>query len=287
MRLKPALLAVLAAAPMCAAQTELYRQDPINSIGGYSSQDARNPGGLGWFSEVADNIPGQAGWEIDRVRFWGGYATTEAGKGNTEGFTVRVYEDNGGNPGTRIFEQDVFTFTETVYYSAVFVPPDPWVGYETEVDLSPGFTVPSSGQYWISVVAILARGGSAVEPQWGWVQAPFVTPPDAQQRFFSPFFAPTGNNVDMSFVLFDLPSSTCAPDLTTGAIAGQPGYGVPNGILNNDDFFYYLAQFAAGNLAVADLTTGAIAGQPGYGVPNGVLNNDDFFYYLAIFAAGC
>ncbi|MCB9840531.1 MAG: hypothetical protein H6809_02625 [Phycisphaeraceae bacterium] len=79
----------------------------------------------------------------------------------------------------------------------------------------------------------------------------------------------------------------CEPDLTTGAIPGQPGYGVPNGILNNDDFFYYLAQFAAGNLAVADLTTGAIPGQPGYGVPNGILNNDDFFYYLAIFAAGC
>jgi hypothetical protein len=81
--------------------------------------------------------------------------------------------------------------------------------------------------------------------------------------------------------------TTCPPDLTTGAVAGQPGYGEPNGTLNNDDFFYYLAQFAAGNLAVADLTTGAVAGQPGYGTPNGVLNNDDFFYYLALFAAGC
>jgi hypothetical protein len=80
---------------------------------------------------------------------------------------------------------------------------------------------------------------------------------------------------------------TCRPDLTTGAVAGQPGYGVANGILNNDDFFYYLAQFAAGNLAVADLTTGAVPGQPGYGVPDGVLNNDDFFYYLSLFAAGC
>jgi hypothetical protein len=83
------------------------------------------------------------------------------------------------------------------------------------------------------------------------------------------------------------PSASCAPDLTTGAVAGQPGYGVPNGVLNNDDFFYYLAQFAAGNTAVADLTTGAVAGQPGYGVPNGVINNDDFFYYLGLFAAGC
>jgi hypothetical protein len=79
----------------------------------------------------------------------------------------------------------------------------------------------------------------------------------------------------------------CKPDLTTGAIVGQLGYGVPNGVLNNDDFFYYLAHFAAGNGEVADLTTGAIHGQPGYGIPNGVLNNDDFFYYLAIFAAGC
>ena len=79
----------------------------------------------------------------------------------------------------------------------------------------------------------------------------------------------------------------CDPDLTTGAVQGQPGYGVPNGVLNNEDFFYYLAQFAAGNLAVADLTHGAVPGQPGYGIPNAFLNNDDFFYYLTIFAAGC
>jgi len=80
---------------------------------------------------------------------------------------------------------------------------------------------------------------------------------------------------------------TCRPDLTTTAIPGTPGYGVPNGTLNNDDFFYYLSQFAASNIAVADLTTTAIPGSPGYGVPNGVINNDDFFFYLTAFAAGC
>ncbi len=79
----------------------------------------------------------------------------------------------------------------------------------------------------------------------------------------------------------------CPGDLTTGAIAGQPGYGVPNGLLNTDDFFYYLSQFGAGNVAVCDLTTGAVGGQPGYGVPNGVVTNDDFFFYLSIYAAGC
>jgi hypothetical protein len=89
------------------------------------------------------------------------------------------------------------------------------------------------------------------------------------------------------YVGFAGEGSACEADLTTGAIPGQPGYGVPNGVLNNDDFFYYLSQFAAGNVAVADLTTGAIPGQPGYGVPNGIINNDDFFYYLGLFAAGC
>ncbi|MEZ6233507.1 MAG: immunoglobulin domain-containing protein [Phycisphaerales bacterium] len=81
--------------------------------------------------------------------------------------------------------------------------------------------------------------------------------------------------------------ATCRPDLTAGALPGQPGYGVPNGVLNSDDFFYFLAQFAAGNAAVCDLTTGAVPGQAGYGVPNGVINSDDFFYFLTLYAAGC
>jgi len=57
--------------------------------------------------------------------------------------------------------------------------------------------------------------------------------------------------------------------------------------VNTDDFFYYLAQFTAGNLAIADMTATAIAGSPGYGVPNGTLTNDDFFYFLTVFIAGC
>ena len=88
-------------------------------------------------------------------------------------------------------------------------------------------------------------------------------------------------------LIADSGGPTCEPDLTATAVPGQPGYGVPDGILNNDDFFYYLAQFAGGNVAVADLTSTAVPGQPGYGVPDGIINNDDFFYYLAIFAAGC
>jgi len=108
---------------------------------------------------------------------------------------------------------------------------------------------------------------------------------DGQTGAYLGAFIPTGGAIDSprGFIFIN----TCRPDLTAGAIPGQPGYGAPNGTLSNDDFFYYLAQFAAGNAAVADLTTTAIAGSPGFGIPNGVINNDDFFYYLSLFAAGC
>jgi hypothetical protein len=110
---------------------------------------------------------------------------------------------------------------------------------------------------------------------------------DVQGVYLTTEYATGNDDTNIDNVVFGQEPAGCRPDLTTGAIAGQPGYGVPNGVLNNDDFFYYLAQFAGGNPAVADVTTGAIAGQPGYGIPNGIINNDDFFYYLAIFAAGC
>ena len=53
--------------------------------------------------------------------------------------------------------------------------------------------------------------------------------------------------------------------------------GVPNCVLNNDDFFYYL------QLAWEIPRRRPDAGGPRharYGVPNGVLNNDDFFYLV-------
>ncbi|MEZ6234804.1 MAG: GC-type dockerin domain-anchored protein [Phycisphaerales bacterium] len=79
----------------------------------------------------------------------------------------------------------------------------------------------------------------------------------------------------------------CLPDLTSSAVASDPGYGVPDGRVNNDDFFYYLGQFAAGNAAVCDLTDGSVLGQPGYGTPDGVLNASDFFYFVDFFVRGC
>lgn len=38
----------------------------------------------------------------------------------------------------------------------------------------------------------------------------------------------------------------CIPDFTTTAIPGSPGYGLPNGVVTNDDFFYCLVLFSQG-----------------------------------------
>jgi hypothetical protein len=190
--MKTAAFAVLAASALtfAASADELYRQNPIDVAGGFSSQDARNPGGLGWFSEVSDNFHLNAASTVNRIQFWGGYA--QVTPGNTTGFMIRIYDGSDGIPGTLISTQDITTFTEVsdfVWFNGAH-------RYLTTVDISP-VNLPA-GDFWLSVVAILPRGGTAQEPQWGWVQAPFITPPMARQTFFGSQLI---TNADVAFVV--------------------------------------------------------------------------------------
>jgi len=70
----------------------------------------------------------------------------------------------------------------------------------------------------------------------------------------------------------DLP---CPADLT-----GPDGAGNPDGVLDANDFFFYLGLFASGD-SRADLT-----GAPDGG-PDDIIDANDFFEYLSLFAAGC
>ena len=158
----------------------------------------------------------------------------------------------------------------------------------TPIDIAAGSTVGICLQATASG-GLRYTGTGAIPPVTTWSSSDLTLFSDvarvATVAFTGTLFTPRCFSGNVNYSLSGGP--TCRPDLTTTAVAGSPGYGVPNGVLNNDDFFFYLAAFAGGNLSVADLTTTAVAGSPGYGVPNGVINNDDFFYYLAIFAAGC
>lgn len=81
--------------------------------------------------------------------------------------------------------------------------------------------------------------------------------------------------------------ATCAADLTGSSDPNSPLYGVPDGNSDAADFFFYLDQFVAGNLAIADLSGSSDPNDPSYGTPDGLLDGADFFYYLDVFVLGC
>src|SRR3954464_3518759 len=98
------VLAMAGVAPLSAMGDEFWRQNPQSSAGGYSSQDARKPGGLGGFSGGADNFPGNPAGTINKRDFWGGYGANVQPNTIIHGATIRFYTDNNGHPGTRIFQ---------------------------------------------------------------------------------------------------------------------------------------------------------------------------------------
>ncbi len=167
---------------------------------------------------------------------------------------------------------DFASIPRTVYLDQTTSADEAILDYiDVEYPMSDGG--PWQGSHWAAQPPAQALG----------VMIPLLRP---QDTFYPEFLREPDLRV-LDSLGWELDAPGCTPDLTTTALPGSPGYGVPNGTLNNDDFFYYLAQFATGNLAVADLTTTALPGSTGYGVPNGILNNDDFFFYLASFADGC
>jgi len=80
---------------------------------------------------------------------------------------------------------------------------------------------------------------------------------------------------------------SCGADLSGSSDPNDPAYGVPDGAADSADFFYYLDQFVADNLAVADLTGSSDPNDPAYGTPDGLIDAADFFFFLDLFVLGC
>lgn len=111
-------------------------------------------------------------------------------------------------------------------------------------------------------------------------------------------FAGTSSTLDLAIPSKDTNTTTillnsivvtpdCPADLTGSSNPTDPSFGTPDGVLDSNDFFFYLDRFAAGDLAIADLTGSSDPNNPGIGVPDGTLDASDFFFYLGLFAAGC
>lgn len=80
---------------------------------------------------------------------------------------------------------------------------------------------------------------------------------------------------------------TCPADISGSANPASDDFGIPDGTLGAEDFFYYLDRFAAGDLTVADLTGSIDPNSPDFGVPDHTLGAEDFFFYLDLFGQGC
>ncbi|MCC6284016.1 MAG: SGNH/GDSL hydrolase family protein [Phycisphaerales bacterium] len=79
----------------------------------------------------------------------------------------------------------------------------------------------------------------------------------------------------------------CVADMTGTNEPSDPHFGVPDGLVDATDFFYFLDRFVENNLARADLSGSADPNDPAYGLPDGAIDSNDFFYYLDVFVEGC
>lgn len=83
------------------------------------------------------------------------------------------------------------------------------------------------------------------------------------------------------------PEELCPADLSASQVSTDPTYGVPDGVVDTSDLYYFLDQFNEGNYDVADLTTTSDPQDPGYGIPDHVIDAQDYFYYLDIYGEPC
>jgi len=91
--------------------------------------------------------------------------------------------------------------------------------------------------------------------------------------------------------MIECPTGGCSPaDLTTNGatLPGQPGFGVPDQVVDADDLNFFLSAWVAGD-AVADLTTNGapLPGQSGFGVPDPTVDADDLNLFLNFWRQGC
>ncbi|MBX3365170.1 MAG: zinc-dependent metalloprotease [Phycisphaeraceae bacterium] len=151
----------------------------------------------------------------------------------------------------------------------------------------------NGGSTWVNLETV---GPAGPEVEGGWYYrtfrvADYVAPTNQMRIRFHASDLGAGSVVEAAVDAISMRIAACASpcpgDLSGSSDANDPAYGVPDGIVDAADFFYFLDQFASGNLAVADLTGSSDPNDPAYGVPDGVIDAADFFFFLDIFVLGC
>ena len=130
---------LLLQSPLVQAQNYVYEQLP-GQFGGFSSD--------GIVLTVADNFELDQNALISGLVWWGGYFNPPPGSDN---FTISLYSDNGGQPGTVLEQYDLGVVNAVA--TGLFVnPPDLYPEFEYSANLPTPFLAQAGVTYWLSIV---------------------------------------------------------------------------------------------------------------------------------------
>jgi hypothetical protein len=132
----------------------LYIQ-PFDMTGNaYTSQNDTS-GGNGLFAQVYDNFTLASASTVTAVDFTGEYFNPPM-QGTITQFTVGIYVDNAGQPGSLLYQTQSATFNETFLGN--------FAGFPTYTySVATSFALAGGTQYWLSVYPDLG-----FPPEWGW-----------------------------------------------------------------------------------------------------------------------
>jgi hypothetical protein len=253
-----AAIGLLAFSGVASAQTGVLDQvSPFTAAGGQTSNFNVDASFLVWDAQVRAGISGT----LEGVTL-----AMDQGLGSA---SVRLRSGTAASPGPVLATQ---TITHTV----------PGVEFVFVDFTSAGLALNAGDTFVIE----LQGNGSGL-----WVRGTYIPPP-ALPYYPEPLYLLGGPHADGNWRIgFEtyMVSGTggCAADLSGSSDPNDPAYGVPDGSADAADFFYYLDQFVANNIAEADLTGSSDPNDSGYGVPDGIIDAGDFFYYLDLFVLGC
>jgi hypothetical protein len=216
------VVAVLAHAGAASADPILYAQPPHSPVQSTrASQHQPTPGLV--FQTFDSFVLGQDAL-ITGINWQGSYFNSLisdpsfAPAANALGFTVALYMDNAGVPGTLVGSE---TFSpsnagETFVGQQAFTPTLGLSIYNYSASLGSGFLATAGMTYWLSVYA-LSPDASPTEAQWGWNGGTGGNGTSVQ----SLFGVPTVVNLDRTFSIEGQP--TPVPEPSTLLLLGMGG----------------------------------------------------------------
>lgn len=191
------VLAAMIAIPASANQL-VYVQNPDFS-GAYASQN--DPAGFGNFATAYDNFSLASTTHIVQALWIGSYF---GGTGAVTGFTLTIYADNAGIPGTQVYSTGDVAGNANETFIGTDAAGNPTYVYA----MNTAFTAIGGSTYWMSIVPDLA-----FPPQWGW-----ETGIGGDGASYECFFGSCGSNPnDLSFALAT-PEPSSVTLLVTGLL---------------------------------------------------------------------